>query len=298
MLWQCHRKLELYFVREQDYQNSPHADRPGDANVRAEDALEMIVEQLSQLGGGRDFQGNRVGSHNADVWIPDLAWRYWQPRLPPGRLMDDVSHLTHDHIIPFYDAAWDLCRIGVLRPGVFAPIGQEIAAAFGDQFVITEFGREWLQDARHRPVLAPTRLGQMLQALGGRFGAGYAQRVTEAVNTYRAQNYLSTCTMAGAAAESVLLATAVAKRKDETGVLQTSSGRSGRLEVTRLVTANLSASVGDQFKAALNVLHYWRDDAAHGTATTISEIEAHAALTQLLRLAQFTSDHWDLLTTT
>ena len=102
----------------------------------------------------------------------------------------DVSHLTHDHLIPFYDAAWDLCRIGVLRPGVFAPVGQEMAAAFGDQFVITEFGREWLQAAQHRPVLAPTRVGEMLQALGSKFGAGYAQRVAEAVNTYRAQNYL------------------------------------------------------------------------------------------------------------
>jgi hypothetical protein len=182
--------------------------------VRAEDALNVIVEQLSRLGAARDFRGNRMGPHNADVWVPDLAWRYWQPLLPPGGFMD-VSHLTHDHLIPFYDAAWDLCRIGVLRPGVFAPVGQELAAAFGDQFVVTEFGREWLQAAQHRPVLAPKRLGEMLQALGGRFGAGYAQRVTEAVNTYRAQNYLSTCTMAGAAAESVLLATASAKRKDE-----------------------------------------------------------------------------------
>ena len=263
--------------------------------MRAEDALDVIVEHLSGLGAGRDFRGNRVGPHNADVWVPDLAWRHWQSLLPPGSF-GDASHLTHDQVIPFYDATWDLCRMGVLRPGVFAPVGQEMAAAFGDQFVITEFGREWLQAAQHRPVLAPTRVGEMLQSLGGRFGAGYAQRVTEAANTYRAQNYLSTCTMAGAAAKSLLLATAIAKRKDEAGVLKTYNGRSGRLEVARLVAANLSSSIGDQFKAALNVLHYWRDDAGHGTATTISEIEAHAALTQLLRLAQFTSDHWDVLT--
>ena len=263
--------------------------------MRAEDAQDVIVDQLSRLGVGRDFRGNRTGSHNADVWIPDLAWRYWQPLLPPSGLMD-VSHLAHDQLTPFYDAAWDLCRIGVLRPGVFAPVGQETAAAIGDQFVITEFGHKWLKAAPQRPVLAPTRLGEMLQALGDRFGAGYAQRITEAVKTYRAQNYLSTCTMTGAAAESVLLATAIAKTRDEARVLRTYNGRSGRLEVTRLVTANLAASVGDQFKAALNVLQYWRDDAGHGTATTISEIEAHAALTQLLRLAQFASDPWNVLT--
>ena len=71
----------------------------------------------------------------------------------------DVSHLTHDHLIPFYDAAWDLCRIGVLRPGVFAPVGQEMAAAFGDQFVITEFGREWLQAAQHQTRAGPHTRG-------------------------------------------------------------------------------------------------------------------------------------------
>jgi hypothetical protein len=38
-------------------------------------------------------------------------------------------------------------------------------------------------------------------------------------------------------------------------------------------------------EALLQVLHYWRDDAGHGTATTISEIQAHFSLSQLLRLA-------------
>ena len=47
----------------------------------------------------------------------------------------------------------------------------------------------------------------------------------------------------------------------------------------------------------MQVLHYWRDDAAHGNTATITKIEAHASLTQLLRLAQFASDHWDKLTT-
>jgi hypothetical protein len=58
----------------------------------------------------------------------------------------------------------------------------------------------------------------------------------------------------------------------------------------------LTASIVNQFTVALSVLHYWRDDASHGVMTTISEIEAHASLLQLLRLAQFASDHWDKLT--
>jgi hypothetical protein len=66
--------------------------------------------------------------------------------------------------------------------------------------------------------------------------------------------------------------------------------------MTKLLTRGVTQSVAAQFETALQVLHYWRDDAGHGSMTTISEIEAHASLTQLLRLAQFASDHWDVLT--
>jgi hypothetical protein len=108
----CHRELELYFPEEQDCENVAPSEPSlvEKANVRAEDALDVIVDQLSRLGVGRDFCGNRMGPHNADVWVPDLAWRHWQALLPSGPLMD-ASRLTHDQLIPFYDAAWDLCRI-------------------------------------------------------------------------------------------------------------------------------------------------------------------------------------------
>jgi hypothetical protein len=71
---------------------------------------------------------------------------------------------------------------------------------------------------------------------------------------------------------------------------------SGRRRVTKLITAHVAGGIASQFETALQVLHYWRDDAGHGTMTAISEIAAHASLTQLLRLAQFASDHWVQLT--
>jgi hypothetical protein len=63
-----------------------------------------------------------------------------------------------------------------------------------------------------------------------------------------------------------------------------------------MVTTGLSGSVARTFEAALQVLHFWRDDAAHGIATTIEEVEAYASLTQLLRLAQFCAERWADLT--
>jgi hypothetical protein len=102
--------------------------------------------------------------------------------------------------------------------------------------------------------------------------------------------------MAGAAAESVLLATAIAKIKDEAKVLSEYRRASGRRHVISLVVGNSAKTLQDQFNGALGILSFWRDDAGHGMASTIGELEAHEAISRLLRLAQFTSDNWSVLT--
>ena len=187
----------------------------------------------------------------------------------------------------------------MLRPGAFLPRGQAIGGQLfsGDGFSITKFGREWLKASGQRPIRDPSRLAEVLRTFARQFGDGYAQRATEAAATYRTSNYLACCVMSGAAAESILLAVAIAKVKSEEKVLAKYKSSGGRGRVTKLITSNLPAGLAVQFVSALQVLHYWRDDAGHGTMTAISEVEAHASLTQLLRLAQFASDHWAQLTT-
>jgi hypothetical protein len=239
--------------------------------------------------------GKRVGPRDADLWLPDFIWTYWAPRVDRQQY-NDINSLEEDKVIVFYDAAWELCRIGVLRPGEFAPRGTSMAKAFGDGYVLTAFGREWLKGASERPIIDPGRLAQVLQTFSKQFGEGYSQRATEAVKTYRTANYLAACVMAGAGAESILLALAISKRKDEAKVLAEYNSAGGRRRVTKGLTQGVSATIAAQLETALGVLHYWRDDASHGTLTPISEIEAHASLTQLLRLAQFASHHWHILT--
>jgi len=46
----------------------------------------------------------------------------------------------------------------------------------------------------------------------------------------------------------------------------------------------------------MDLLNYWRDEAAHGGLSDISEFEAYEAMARLLRLAHFVDDHWDELT--
>jgi hypothetical protein len=250
--------------------------------MHTEDALEFLINYL--------VTGRNRRQSGPDLNVSDATGDYWQTRRPNYSYQD----LQDADFRLFYDAAWELCRIGVLRPGSPHNSG---ASFTGKEFFITGFGKAWLNDASQRPIIDPSRLADVLQDYGSQFGNGYVQRATEAVRTYRACNYLASCVMAGAAAESILLALAIAKAKDEEKVLSEYRTSNGRRHVTNRLLTGVTHGIADQFRLPLQVLHYWRDDAAHGSMTTITELEAHASLTHLLRLAQFSSDHWDKLTT-
>jgi len=131
-----------------------------------------------------------------------------------------TADLTDSQFSIFYDALWELARIGVLRPGRVAPRNQETANDFGDHWTITKVGFEWLATASQRPFLDMSRMSEVLTGFTPRFGPGYGQRAMEAVRTYRTTNYLSSCTMAGAAAGSILLAAAIAKNGNEGKILK------------------------------------------------------------------------------
>src|SRR5262249_17427164 len=146
------------------------------------------------------------------------------------------------------------------------------AAYTGAEFMLSAFGKAWLKDASQRPTVDPSRLAELLQTFAYRFGGGYSQRATEAVRTYRTCSYLAACVMSGAAAESILLAVAIAKVGDEAKVLATYKSSNGRRSVTQQIVANVPQGIAAQFQTAMQVLHYWRDDAAHGSTTTITEI--------------------------
>jgi hypothetical protein len=260
-----------------------------------DDAFDHLVRFLARLA---EWPADRPASHErrpygCDVWVPSVAWDFWRSRLT----VHEGNTLQESHLSPFYDAAWDLCRLGVLRPGEFAPRGQSINKGFsGDGYSVTAFGRQWLLDAVQRPTSDPGRLAEILQGFAKRFGDGYQQRAAEAVRCYRTTNYLASCAMAGAAAESILLAVAIAKMGDEHKVLAEYHSSGGRNRTKRRIVGNVAQGLATQFESATQILHYWRDDASHGTFTTISEIEAHTSLSQLLRLAQLASDHWPRLT--
>src|SRR5262249_35556513 len=116
---------------------------------------------------------------------------------------------------PFLDAAWELCRRGIIRPGIKF-WGQQATddGASGNGFSITPFGRQWLAETgqmyEYIPV-EPGRFGQLLGSYSVKFGQGYHERAQQALRCYGAHAYLACCAMCGAAAESITLAIAIHK---------------------------------------------------------------------------------------
>jgi hypothetical protein len=279
-------------------------------DLHFEDALNFLIDQLARVPepGAARQAGTRRAAYGSDIWIDTVAKDYWGTRGHP--LADHMSQEDKEpYSAAFYDAAWDLSRRGVLRPAAAVPDGQvapnhmgvrsNAAPFFGDGYSLTTWGRGWIKAAiTERAVLpsSPSRITEVLHKYAPLFGSGYAQRATEAVADWRTGNYLSACVMAGAAAESILLATAIQKIQDQTKVLSIYDRRSGRHEVAKLIRAKTGGNVGERFEHALGILTYWRDAAGHGRACSIGEIEAHEAISGLLRLARFTEDNWQTLT--
>jgi hypothetical protein len=198
----------------------------------------------------------------------------------------------------FYEAAWHLCRRGVLRPGI-KKAGEQATAdrASGNGYCLTMIGRRWIaQDAFGILLIEPDRLSQIFQKLSELLGSGFLQRATEAARCHAFGAYIGCCAMCGAAAESILLAVAIAKSRDEASVLAKYRSASGRRTVVEGVAGQARQGIAEPFRSATGLLAYWRDEAAHGVASTISEIEAHEALSRLLRFAQFATENWGELT--
>jgi hypothetical protein len=117
-------------------------------------ALDLLVQQLLGIVEAQEKQQYRFQGHDSDFSLMEIA----QAVLGPQPIEDREAWR------PLYDAAWELCRIGVLRPGEIAPRGMNSVSRLGDYYSITEFGREWLKEAANRPFLDQSHLNEILQS--------------------------------------------------------------------------------------------------------------------------------------
>ncbi len=257
---------------------------------RVDDAIQFLISFLR-----RPATPQAAAEYGYDVYIPRVCRAYAQevenvPIQNPHDIEVRIAPLSS----VFYEAAWELCRRGILRPSVRRQ-GEQITdgGSGGDGYSITTIGRAWLADTEHNVFVPvePARVAELFGRFRARFGEGFFQRAQEAVKCYSSTAYLACCVMCGAAAESVLLHLAIQKTGDEAAVMRTYRSASGRRRTEDTIVQGITSPLAATFRNLTDLLNYWRDNASHGTASEISEFEAYEAIARLLRFAQFASDH-------
>lgn len=201
--------------------------------------------------------------------------------------MDNFSGQTiKQKISPiFIDACWELCRRGILRPFTRDINGQSTNQGAG--FSITTFGHQWLLEDNLDDFVPtePDRFAEMLKPYTAIFGDGFHERSQEAVRCYNAHAYLACCSMAGAAAETILI-----KIADKLLV-----NRTKNMPITRIRADIISKSEGgvqEGLIAYSEIVKYWRDEGMHHESWETRGEKAYISLAMLLRLAIFAKDKW------
>jgi len=245
----------------------------------------------------RFLRNPEYGNHSRygyDFYIPNLLRQYLERQ---GIRHQEQEEKLREYMTAFYAAAWELCRRGIIRPGVREFGAQSTDAGnAGDGYSLTPFGQQWLKEAEKDDFVPtePGRFAEMLAPYKNRFGPGFHERAQEAIRCYGAHAYLACCAMCGASAESIILATAIAKDNEE-NILKIYASASGRHRIENLLVGKARKQIQNEYGGYTSLLKYWRDESAHGCASEIKENEAYTSLALLLRLAAFVSDNWDEL---
>jgi len=237
---------------------------------------------------------NAAHTHEADLSISFVSIQFLLSR----GVIPEMANRQCVQISPqFMDAAWELVRIRVLRPGMKHYTHSQSQSS-EQYFSVTAYGAKWLEYFESENFI-PADLSSfttIIEKYRPIFGDGYMQRAVEAYKCYKSGSWLGCCAMSGAAAESILLALAIAKTKNEDDVLKKYRAASGRKTVTDLLLGKKSEGMRREFDGLTFLLHSWRDDAAHGTALQIGKAEADHALLLLMRSAKYAADNYAALT--
>ncbi len=257
--------------------------------LRLEDAIDVIVTYLKSPP--KPILPNQPVIY--DLELNNVITHYFQ-RERIGLNIENKNRISPI----FYDAAWELCRLDILRPGVIPNHYSGVPEWRGEGYSLTAFGHQWLNDysSQNTLTIAPYRFIEQFGLFQSLFGQTYFRRAQEAVNCYLRGVYLACCIMCGATAESILLAVALVL-KDEAMVMKQYLRPSGKRDVeNNIVFKNGSKYIREQYDQFSNLISYWRNESAHGGSSDIDNCEAYISLITLLRFAHFMQKHWKTLT--
>jgi hypothetical protein len=262
--------------------------------INQEDITKYIIQYLES----KEDEG--FSTYGYDLYLSNVMRKWFKENGGALGSKYQNAEQAFPEISPhFYEASWELCRIGVLRPGIRS-YGEQSTneGSAGNGYSITPFGEQWLaeSDKDNFVPTEPRRFSEMLSPYSKIFGPGFHERAQQAIRCYGSHAHLACCVMCGAAAESILLHLAIVKNGNEEEILKKYRAASGRKTLENMIIGPLKGGIKNQFEICFGLLKYWRDEAAHGRKSGISENEAFTSLALLMRCAQFAKDNYELLT--
>lgn len=191
----------------------------------------------------------------------------------------------------FFDAAWDLALLGVLRPG--NPTWPVVDKFDGTKYAVTAFGRRWVAEGTEEtfvPIGSETFVDLLRPYV--EYGEPFLERAREAARCWKVRAYLACCVMCGAAAESILVAAASAKSRDEAQILSAYNSKGGRRKLELFLASQARTEIKDALSPLFGLVKYWRDEASHGAASGITQAAARTSLQALFLYARFVHRNW------
>lgn len=264
----------------------PTQDTNHNLKVSHEDPFKYLIWWM------KNPKKSSYSTYGYEFYLPIIMRDYV---INEGKIQENLAEQNMVSVsTSFYSAAWDLCRRGILRPGLKNYDAQSTVDGHTHGYTLTPFGKQWLSEA-DKDIFVPTepeRFGQLLAPYRKTFGDASYQKAQEAVRCYGAHAYLACCAMVGASVESALLSLAIEKFKDEEKVVKDYMTAGGRVRLEKAILGQSNDSIKREFPAYTQLLKYWRDAATHGRPTNIEDAEAFTSLATLLRFSAFLSNNW------
>lgn len=137
--------------------------------IEIDDAISFLLELA------RHPRQTSYSNYGYEIYLPNIIHAFLSER-DGARLHGYITDQPEAKSIypQFCDAAWELCRRGILRPGL-KKIGGQATGASGEGYLITAVGRAWLKTVDEISFVStePSRFGQMAARFQDRLGDGY-----------------------------------------------------------------------------------------------------------------------------
>lgn len=239
----------------------------------------------------------RFGSelrYGYELYLPELIDLYIQNEL---KVDNKQPTPQHPYNLPellstlFMDVCWYLCSINVLRPSVKNMNGN---GSNKPGYSLTSRGIDWVQEANNQDYtpIESERFARIMEDFTKYYDVAFQERAQEAIRCNNNHTYLACCTMAGAAAETMLLVTAEKSGVDVKGKDKVTIKWLTAELINKLPAGITRAEVAQQLSIYSDIIKYWRDAGMHHKQWKAGADEAYLSLKTLLNMAFYVKSKW------